>query len=566
VYKRQIRNSRLVDVAFVTPDPLLSARVANAHAAAYIDQNLEFRFLASREATDWLASRMGEQREQVEASEEALQRYREETGAVPLEDRQNIVVQRLADLNAAHTRARTERIEREATYNQVRSLQRNREALDTLPVVLSNVFIQQQKTELAQLQRQQAQMTEKLGERHPDMIKMATAIEQTQARIDAEIQKVIQALRNDYLAAQANERSLQMVLEQQRQEAQELNRASIQYGALQRDADSNRELFQGLLQRTRETDLSANLRTNNIRVVDAAEPPQAPSSPNRRNNLILGLLGGLLLGVGLAFLFEQVDGRIKSPEEIKAYLGLPCLAILPALKPRPEYPDPLVSGDVPHVFAEATKSMRTNLLFSSAEESSKAVAVTSTGPGEGKTVVSANLAIALAHAGQRVLLVDCDMRRPRVHMLFTCNQEPGLSNVLVGNARVNEAVRKTTTQNLWVIPAGKHPPNPAELLGSKRFTELVRKLGDHFDWILLDCPPAMAVTDAVLVAHNAHGVVFVVGAEMTQRAAARHALDLIESGKARFFGAVLNRVELERNPYYYARYHRREYAEYYAKA
>jgi capsular exopolysaccharide synthesis family protein len=560
-----VRNSRLVDVAFVTPDAQLSARIVNEHAAAYIDQNLEFKFLASKEAADWLAARMKEQRDAVEKSEEALQRYREQTGAVALEDRQNIVIQRLTELNAAVTRARTDRIEKEAVYDQVRNLQADSAAIDTVPQILGNAFIQQQKAELANLQRQRAQMAEKLGAKHPDMVKLATAIETTQKRIEAEIQKVVLALRNDYEAALSNERALQAALNQQRQEAQELNRAAIQYGQLERDAEANRQLFQGLLQRTRETDISADLKTNNIRVVDAAEPPLEPSSPNRRTNLLLGLVGGLMLGIGLAFFFEYVDARIKSPEEIKGHLGLPCLGIVPAIRLEPGQSDPLLSSATPHVFVEAIKSVRTNLLFSSAEETAKAVVVTSTGPGEGKTVVAVNLAIALAQAGQRVLLMDCDMRRPRVHALIGSAQEPGLSNVMVGNAKATEAVQKTSVPNLWVLPSGKHPPNPAELLGSKRFREFMKNLSEHFDWIVLDSPPVMAVTDAVVVSHFAHGVVYVVGAEMTTRQAAKQALDQLEATKVAFFGAVLNKVDLQKNAFYYQQYYRREYAEYYQR-
>lgn len=558
-----VRNSKLVDVGFIAPDPAVAALLANAHAAAYIDQNLEFKFLASKEATDWLAARMGEQRRQVENSEQALQKYREQTGAVALEDRQNIVVQRLADLNAAVTRARTERISREAVYNQIRELEGNHEKLDTFPAILNNTFIQQMKGELAQLQRQRAQMGEKLLDRHPEMEKVASAIEITERRINAEVQKVVQALRNDYQAALANERSLAGVLEQQRQEAQDLNRAGIQYGTLQRDAQSNRELFQGLLQRTRETGISTDLRTNNIRIVDQAEPPRSPYSPNRRNHLTFGMLGGLFIGIGLAFFFEYVDGRIKSPEEIRVHLGLPCLGIIPAVASNPQKQYPLLSGEVTHLFAEALKAIRTNLLFSSAEESSKTVVVTSTGPGEGKTIVAANLAIALAQTGQRVLLMDCDMRRPRVHEVFGLKQEPGVSNVMVGNAKASDAVKKTTTQNLWVLASGKYPPNPAELLGSKRFGDFLKNLGEHFDWIVIDSPPVMAVTDAAIVVHRAHGVLFVVGSEMTHRSTARHALSQLEAAKPHFMGAVLNRVDLQHNAYYYSRYYRREYSNYY---
>lgn len=561
-----VRNSRLVQVTFLTPDAALSARIANAHAAAYIDQNLEFKFLASKEAADWLSDRMKEQRQQVEQSEQALQKYREQTGAVALEDRQNIVVQRLADLNTAVTKARTERIEKEAVYNQLKEIQTDKNALDTYPAILNNTFVQQLKAQLSELQRQQAQLADKLGERHPDMVKVRSAIDSIQTRINAEVQKVVQSTRNDYQAALANERSLQQSLDQQREEAQQLNRASIQYGALQRDAQSNKEIFSGLLQRTRQTDIATDLKTNNIRVVDAAETPRSPSSPNRRNNLIFGVVGGLFLGICLGFLTEYFDNRIKSPDEIPQHLGVSFLGLIPKIAPSVGNIDtPLISRQVPHAFSEAVRTIRTNVVFSTAEEGPKTLVVTSTGPGEGKTVVTANLAIALAQAGNRVVILDCDMRKPRVHELFGVSREPGLSNVMVGSAKASDAVRRSLVTNLWCLPAGKLPPNPAELLGSKRFREFVTSLGEHFDWIILDSPPVMAVTDATILAHFATGVVFVIGCEMTARGTARTAIAHLDSAQAKYFGAVLNLVDLNRNPYYYANYYRSDYANYYQR-
>ena len=316
-----VRNSRLVDVSYRSSDPVLTSRIANALSKQYIEQNLEFKFLATKEATDFLNARTAEQRQALEKSEQALQQYREQTGAMALEDRQNIVVQRLSDLNAAVTRARTERIEKESVYNQIRAIQNDRAAVDTFPAILGNRFIQQLKVQLNDLQRQKAQLAEKLGARHPDMVKVDSAIETTEARISAEVQKVIQALRNDYLAAQANERSLQTSLDQQRAEAQELNRASIQYGVLQRDATSNQTMFAGLLERSRETGISGELKTSNIRIVDHAETPWKPTSPNKVMNLSLALFGGMFLGIGLAFFFEYLDSRIKQPDEIKTQLG-----------------------------------------------------------------------------------------------------------------------------------------------------------------------------------------------------------------------------------------------------
>ncbi len=561
-----VRNSRLVDASFRSSDPAMSSRVANALAKQYIEQHLEFKFLATREATDFLNARTAEQRKALEQSEQALQKYREKTGAVALEDRQNIVVQRLSDLNAAVTRARTERIEKESVYNQIRTIQNERTAVDTFPAILNNTFIQQLKGQLNEQQRLKAQLADKLGARHPDMVKVQSAIETTETRINAEVGKVVQALRNDYLAAQANERSLQASLDQQRGEAQDLNRASIQYGVLQRDATSNQTMFSGLLERSRETGISGELKTSNIRIVDQAETPRSPSSPNKRNNLSLALFGAAFLGIGLAFFFEYLDSRIKQPEEIKTQLGLPFLGMVALFNPKETTGPPLIGNGMPHEFSEAFRGIRTNVLFSSADAGSKSIVVTSTGPGEGKSVVSANLAMSLALAGQRVLLIDADMRRPKVHELFGVAQEPGLSNVMVGDAKASETVKRTLTPNLWLMTSGKHPPNPAELLGSKRFKDFIASLGEHFDWVIIDTPPVMAVTDASVIAHSATGVVFVVGAEMTNKGAAKAALEQLDSAKAKYVGGILNRVDVRRNPYYYARHYRREYQNYYTNA
>jgi succinoglycan biosynthesis transport protein ExoP len=561
-----VRNSRLVDVSFQSEDPVLSAGVANALAKQYIEQNLEFKFLATKEATDFLNARTSDQRKALEDSEQALQKYREKTGAVALEDRQNIVVQRLSDLNAAVTRARTERIEKESIYNQIRAIQSDRTAVDTFPAILNNAFIQQLKVQLNELHRQKAQLAEKLGARHPDMVKVETAIETTENRINAEVQKVVQALRNDYQAAVSNERSLQASLDQQRGEAQELNRASIQYGVLQRDATSNQTMIAGLLERSRETGISGELKTSNIRIVDPAETPSKPSSPNKLTNLTIALFGGSFLGIALAFFFEYLDNRIKQPDEIKTQLGLPFLGMVPVFKPSETTGPPLIGNGMPQAFSEAFRGIRTNVLFSSADEGSKSIVVTSTGPGEGKSVVSANVAMSLALAGQRVILIDADMRRPKAHELFGTSLEPGLSNVMVGDAKASDTVKRTLTPNLWLMAAGKHPPNPAELLGSKRFRDFLESLAQHFDWIIIDSPPVMAVTDASVIAHSASGVIFVVGAEMTSRGSAKAALEQLDSMKPRYIGGILNRVDVQRNPYYYARHYKREYTNYYTKA
>lgn len=561
-----VRSSRLVDVSYESPDAELAMRVINAHARMYIEQNLEFRFLASKEASDWLGKRLAEERQKVEEAEQALQRYREAHDAVSLEERQNIVVQKLTDLNSAVTRAKTERVGKQSLYNQLTSLQSDQARLDTFPAILQSPVIQDLKSQLTDAQRQQAQLSEQLGEKHPDMAKVRTAIRTTESRLQAEIARVAQGIRNEYLNAQEQERGLTRMLEEQKQDALRLNQIQIEYGVLQRNAQSTHQLYQTLLQRTNETNVSGELKTSNIRIVDAAEIPRGPVRPNRQSDLMVGFSGGLVFAIGIAFFFEYLDNRIKAPQDIKAYLGVPFLGFVPAIRYKDEREgSPLLNNGVPAGFSEAFKSVRTNVLFSWANESTRSIVVTSTGPQEGKTVVACNLAIALAEAGRRVLLIDADLRRPRVHKVFDYKQEPGLSNFLVDRLKGGDVIRKSlATPGLFVLAAGKQPPNPAELLGSQRFVDFVQSLGEHFDWVIIDSPPVLAVTDAAILAHEATGVVFVVGAEMTSRHAAQTAIEQLQKSGGRVIGAVLNRVRLERNRYYYSKYYRREYTEYYS--
>lgn len=558
-----VRNSRLVDLTFESSQPATAAKVANGVAKAYIEQNLEFKFLSSKEASDWLGARLGDQRKQVEKSEQALQRYREHTtDAVSLEERQNIVVQKLADLNTAVTRAKTDRLEKEAAYTQIRTLQNDDAALDIFPAILSNTFVQQQKAELADLQRRQAQLSESLGANHPDMLKIDRAIRTAEAKIQGETAKIVQAMQSDYERSLSQERALTAALEQQKREALDLNRKGIEYGVLARDATSNRQIFESLMQRTKETGISGELRTSNIRVVDEAEMPRRPVTPNTRNNLLIGLLGGSVLAIGLAFFLEYVDDRIKSPDEIPRYLGLPFLGMIPALfeqKPAAL----LIDNGLPQNFNESFRALRTNVIFSSAEEGLRSLVVTSTAPSEGKTLVATNLAVALAQTGMRVLLIDADLRRPRVHSVFGKPSVPGLSDVLVGTSKFAQALHPTAVSGLWIIPAGTTPPNPAELLSSKKFADLLGSVGRQFDWAIIDTPPIMAVTDSAIVANLVTGVVFVVGAEMTDRRAAQRAVAQLGRSNAKFVGAVLNRVDLTNHSYYYSQYYRHEYVDQY---
>jgi succinoglycan biosynthesis transport protein ExoP len=556
-----IKNSRLVNVAIQAEDPKVAADAANALADGYAKENLEYRTTASTEAVDWLTSQLDSQRQRVEVSQAALQRYREKTESVSTDSRDNIVMQRLNDLNAAVTQARTERIQKEALYEQVAHF-RDPSQLDAVPAVMTNTFIQAVKTELAQFQRQQTEMKKTFGPRHPDMVKLQDSIDATQAKLRVEIQKVAEALHNDYLAAAAREKSLITAAESQKREALAQRRSQIEYEALDHAASSDQQIFETLLQRAKETGLSGQSLGSNVRVIDSADPPRVPVTPRKDRNALIAILGGSILGVCMGFFVDYFDKRIQTPDEVTAQLGLPCLGLVP-LVDHAHNIRPLVSDGVPARFKESFRRVRTNVLFALGTDKVRTVLVTSTGPSEGKTLVASNLAIALAQTGQRVLLIDADLRRPSIHRAFNQRQDFGLSDVIKNGATASKVIRGSETPNLWLLTAGSEGVSPAELLSSPKVRDLLATLSAEFDWIVIDSPPVMAVTDASLIANVAGGVLFVVAAEKTMGPSALNALGELNGAGARFVGAILNGVNLDRYAFFYSSYYKHEYDKYY---
>ena len=557
-----IRNTRVVNVAYRSSDPEFASRAVNTLAAEYIKQSIELRLAASQEANDWLGKQLEDQRKKVEETEGALQRYRETHNSITTEDKRDIVVQRLADLNAAVTKAKTDRIDREAEYNRLLALKQDKQALDAFPAVMANPYVQQLKTEIASLQKQQALLAARYGERHPEMVNATTQLRTAEAKLQTEIDRIVESVRGDFVTSEAREKSLTSALEAQKTEALASNRRGIEYGVLEREAVSNRQLYENLLQRTKESTVSGGFKNTNIQLIDRAEVPRSPILPQTSRDLLSAFLIGCVIAVALVFGFERLDNRIKSPEEIKGYLKVPFLGLVPSIKDKSA--SHLLSAGTPPGFSEAIRAIRTAVIFSSPDEKSRSVLVTSTSPHEGKTLLASNLAVALAQAGQRTLVIDADMRRPRMHEVFEYAQEPGLSNVLVADGDLNTAIRQTNIPHLSFMAAGHIPPNPAELLGSKRCDALLKGLSERFDWVIIDAPPVMAVTDAAVLAHQAGGVLFVIGSEMTARTAAATAISQLVTAQGRLIGAVLNGVDLQRHSYYYAPYHRKEYAAYHS--
>jgi len=633
-----VRGSRLVDVSFHGEDPKFAARAVNTLVEEYVDQNLAYKRQTTENMLEWLSKELLTQQHKVEESERGLAEYRDKENALSLDDKQNIVLARLNQLNDAVTRAKTTRVQKEALYNQVKSvsagmppdalamvaknpqvqalkskladLQRERAqllerygdkhpqveavtanlqdvqhqleaesskalqqvktnapavALDSIPIVAQNPQIQSLKSKLADLQRQKAQLAERYGDKHPQIQTVNATLQDVQRQIDVETTKAMQSVRHEYETALLEETTLARNLEGAKVDAVDLNRKSIGYGVMEREAKSNRQVYDALLAREKELRVASNSRANNVRVVDRAEVPGSPMAPSGRRTWLLSIVVGFVLAVGVAFGLDYMNDTIKTPEDVARCLRLPLLGLVPSSRIDAQ---PVVGAlKVPNEFGEAFRSLRTSIMSRYAGDGTKTMVVTSAQPLEGKTTTACNIALVLAYGGARVLLIDGDMRRPSLHRLLRLSNERGLAQILNGRARVRDVIQRTVEPNLLAVTAGEMPPNPSELLSSDRMKRLLSNLSNGpFYWIIIDTPPVLAVTDAVILAPVLTGVTFVVGAEMTRRRLAGRALDIIVSSRPRMTGIILNKVDYARNKYYYSRYHGHQYKNYYSEA
>jgi succinoglycan biosynthesis transport protein ExoP len=556
-----VKGTRLVEIIYSSPDPAYAALAANTVAQEYVQQNLDSKLQNTNSTLDWLKGELDKQRQKVEAAERATANYQEGQNAMSLDDRQNIVIDRLKSLNDAVTKAKTTRLQKEALHRQIGDLTPDSAGVDTFPGLAQNTTIQEIRQQLAQLTGEKARLLQTRTANHPDVAKVNAAIESANVRLRSETGKVLDSIGNDYRTALAEERSLSASLEEQKRQAIDLNRKNINYSILQREAEGERHVYNALLQQEKEMRVISNSRANNVQLMDAAEVPGGPYTPNHGRDWLMALVLGLALGVAFAYTIEYLDDTLKIPDDITRRLKLPLLGLVPAVSGSRV---PMLLNPVPHDFGEAFRSLRTSLVFTNGTDGNRMIAVTSSQPLEGKTTTACNLAVALALGGARVMLIDADMRRPGLHRTMGLRNDVGLSHVLTGQGRIRDAVQRTSDPNLYVMTAGRTPPNPSELLSSARMKHLIANLKTSpFDWVIIDTPPVLAVTDAVIVAPYVAGLVFVVGSEMTRRAHAERAIEMIQSGKPNIIGAVLNRVDLNRNKYYYSRYYGYHYKNYY---
>ena len=580
-----VPSSHLVNVTFESADPELAARAVNVLAEEYVRLNLELRLASTDETLAWLAEELARQQAKVEAAEHRLATYRETQDALSLDASQDIVTTRLQHLNDALTAAERTRARKEALYDQVLTVGVNSAAARALPAFMGNAAVQDIRTRLAELENELTWASQRYGAKHPEMVKLVASIATAAQELEGATMLAILSVRSDFEAALAEEQALRADLDAQKDTALELNRKSVDYGVLKRDADSEQHVYETLLQREKELRIESHLETNNVRLVDHATVPGAPFTPNTRGDLVLAIVLALVGSVGLAFGLNAIDDTLKTPEDVAKLLNVPFLGLTPTV---PGEQRPLLTDrDVPADFKEYYRALRTSIVFTVRtvpDHSSRIVMVTSAQPLEGKTTTACNLAMVLTLGGARVLLIDGDMRRPSVHTAFGLRNGIGLSNMLAGQASLRQAIHQTEDSKLYIMPAGHIPPNPAELLASAEMVNLLPRLvkqpaecqtqaageqsGDvpdpgPFDWVIIDTPPVLAVTDAVTLMPSVSGLVFVLGAEMTTLGAAERALNLLKAAGPADVGVVLNRVNLNRNKHFYQRYYGYQQHHYY---
>jgi succinoglycan biosynthesis transport protein ExoP len=571
LHVKRIPNSRLVEVRFESEDPQLAALVANTHLQNYIEQNFRSKYDATTQASKFLSGELEELRIKVESSENARIAYERQNQIWQIDEKQNITTQTMGDLNRSVTDAQTNLATKEAIYRMASSGN-----VDLLPEVRNSPVIEDL------LKRQTAlddAYTEALNQYGPNFPKVRRLAEQKKAADEdmARAQRtMVGSIEEDYKTASQHLELLQEALDRQKIEANDLAEKLVQYHILEHDAESYKTLYDGLLQKLKEAGITAGLRSSNIRVVDPALVPTSPSRPQKARNILLGFLVGLVGGIGLAIFREYLDNTVKSPDDIEAISGLPSLAVVPSLPgsigahrsrlsrlareaapqsvsgPRVE----LMSYTTPKSqVSEAFRALRTSLLLSQAEHPPQVILVTSALPREGKTTAAVNLAVTLAQLGDRTLLIDADLRKPGIRraLNLTIGNEVGLSSYLAGVSSLDEVLLPhPTINNLAAITTGPVPPNPADLLSSHRIRDVIAELRLRFKFIVIDSPPVMAATDAVILSVVTDGVLLVVRSGQTPKEAFTRTCDLLKAVKCRLLGVVLNAVDSSAPDYYYS--------------
>nr|NJM03122.1 polysaccharide biosynthesis tyrosine autokinase [Desulfobacula sp.] len=544
-----VENSRILQIGYLSDNPAVAMKVADAVAQAFIDVLVDMQMEVSGYSINWMSQKSEIQRKKLEESEQELQEYKKQQDIVTIEDKVTVLPERLADLSKNMTVSETKRKELLAVYNQVKNVRK--EQLETIPAVVANVSLEAINQKIIAADQKISELSKKYGPKHPKMITAKNELEGLKGKKYSELEKVVETIKNEYLLAEENERNLKGLVDQTKFEAERFGDKSIQLGMLQRKVDTNRFLYDALVKKMKERDLTERNQAVNVWIIEKAEFPKIPAKPNKKRNLLLGIVLGLFGGIGLAFFFEYLDNTVKTPEDVEEKYNVPVIGTIDMIKDKKQTVIQTVMGDASSLIAESFKGMRTAVLLSSADNPPKTLLVSSFTPGEGKSSISASLALSLAHAGKKVLLIDADMRRPVQQKNFNLENTSGLSSFLAGVSDKDKINFESPVENLYIIPSGPIPPNPSELLSSKKLKEFLSGISSDYDMIIIDTPPLASVTDPVILSKLVDGVILVTWAGKTTYEMLGKGLKQLREVDAPLIGVVLNRFNAKKSGYYY---------------
>lgn len=554
------KETKIVSISYTDKNPLMAQLVANAVVKAYMDEMQEIKLSSSSHSIQWMSDKARNEREKLEHSERELQKFMRENDLVTVEDKITLLPQKLGKFGSQLSQAETDKKEMQDLLRQIKAAGNNLEKLEKIPTLASNEVLKSIRERIYKANLTIKELSKKYGHKHPKMIKARDELRGLNQEKRYEIDRVLASITNAYELATSKEQSFKELLETTKSDMLHLNEKFMQYSIMKREVDSNRVMYESLQSGIKKISVTDQSQNVNIWVMKQARKPGAPSQPNKQKNILIGIFLGLISGLGCAFLVEFLDNTIKNGQDLEEKFGLTVLGTVAELKEKDESIDTFVRDNMLSPMAESFRLIRTGLLLSSPDRPPRTMLITSMGAKEGKTSTSANIARILAQSGNSVVIVDCDLRRPRLHQVFDMKSDIGLSSYLTGTTS-ESVVQKVPGEELRIIPSGPIPPAPAELLSSEKMKHFVQHLSDKFDFVLLDSPPVESVTDSLALSQYVDGTIIVVRAGKTTK-------DMLESGlkkfrdvNTRFLGFVLNGMKHNegRKYYYYG------YNSYYAK-
>lgn len=552
-----VKDSRVSLIKIEDGDPQRAALLANEVAQAYIDELLAQKLKLTENASKWLDERRDSLSESARASELALYAFRKQSDmlSTSIDDRANMVSARLGSTSSALTAVQLKIAGLKARVAAIRSVQTQYGAEDrlwaeALPAARESSSLGKYKDRVLTLRNECTDLQSRYLDGHPKVAECRDRLSSAEREFARELSNLVVSSEAELREALEQERNLSALLSEARAEAFEVEKKKLELDRLKGESENTKRQYDSVFKRLKDIELSGLLRTSNVRVLDAARPSLAPIRPNVPQGVLMGLVAGLVLGIGLALLLDFLDTSVMTQHDIEDRLGLTFLGFVPSIdETAPGSKDLHIHREPKSLIAECTRSIRTNLLFMSPDKPFRRMLVTSSGPQEGKSTTVINLAIAMAQSGSKVLIVDTDMRRPRLHKAFGVPNDVGVSSLVVGEGRIEDAIKTTDVPGVYVLPCGPVPPNPAELQHTRAFSELLEELSRRFDKVILDSPPVGAVADAVVLATQVDGVVVVLKAGLTNADVALRTVRTLRDVKANIYGGILNDVNLKHSKY-----------------